>query len=53
MIRNTSKITLGPNYKLTTPEVTLKTTSYILSLLWLTSLSSILLQSERLTMKIT
>jgi len=27
MIKNTGKITLGPNCKLTTPEVTLKTTS--------------------------
>jgi len=29
MIKNTGKITLGPNCKLTTPEVTLKTTSQL------------------------
>jgi len=37
MIRNTGKITLGPNYKLMTPEVTLKTTSQLHSKIFIGS----------------
>jgi len=47
------QITLGPNCKLTTPEVTLKTTNQLHSKIIMAHLPKFNIQFERLTMKIT
>jgi len=52
MIRNTGKITLGPNCKLT-PEVTLRTTSQLHFKIIMTHLPKFNITSIRETMKIT
>jgi len=53
MIRNNVKITLGPNCTLTTPEITLKTTSQLHSKFIITHLPKFNITSIQETMKIT